>query len=216
MSRTVTDATDFLPDRPTLARLRDAAMSCQGCDLYRDATQTVFGAGPRDARLVLIGEQPGDREDIEGEPFVGPGGHLLRRAMAEAGIDERQVYLTNAVKHFKFVPRERGKRRIHAKPSRGQIVACRPWLVAELEAVRPELAVLLGATAAQSLLGTGFRLTRHRAQLVDLPGELAGGPLRAIPTVHPSAVLRAPDRSAAYEDFLADLRVVAETVHATR
>lgn len=143
-------------------RLHDAARSCRGCGLYRDATQAVFGAGPRDARVLVVGEQPGDQEDRKGEPFVGPAGRLLDRAFEDAGIDRREVYVTNAVKHFKFERPERGKRRIHKTPSRTEVVACRPWLLAALDLVRPELVVCLGATAAQLLLGASFRVSQER------------------------------------------------------
>jgi uracil-DNA glycosylase family protein len=177
--------------------------------LYRDATQTVFGEGPRQAQVMLVGEQPGDREDVQGAPFVGPAGKLLDRALAEAGVDRERTYLTNAVKHFKFTRAERGKHRIHKKPSRGEIVACRPWLLAECDAVRPRLAVLLGATAASSMMGPSFRVTQHRGTLVDAPEEFAGHPELVLPTVHPSSVLRAPDRESAYSAFVADLRAAA-------
>jgi uracil-DNA glycosylase family protein len=189
------------PAHASLEQLRDAACSCHGCDLYRDATQTVFGDGARDARLMLVGEQPGDQEDRAGEPFVGPAGRLLDKALAQAGIDRQDVYLTNAVKHFKFKPAQRGKRRIHQKPNRTEVVACRPWLLAELDAVQPELVVCLGATAAQALLGTAFRLTQHRGEVLDLPESNA----KVTATVHPSAVLRAPDQDEAYTAFVADL-----------
>jgi uracil-DNA glycosylase family protein len=196
--------TAVVPPRGGLAALRRAAADCHGCDLYKDATQTVFGDGPGTARLMMIGEQPGDREDVAGEPFVGPAGKLLDRALAEVGIDRAEVYLTNAVKHFKFTLPERGKRRIHKKPSQGEISACKPWLLAELDRVKPKLVVFLGATAASSLLGKDFRLTEQRGQIVDL---VQGMP--AVATVHPSAVLRAPDREAAYQRLVADLAVVA-------
>ncbi|TDV48026.1 UdgX family uracil-DNA binding protein [Actinophytocola oryzae] len=183
----------------SLPELRRAAAGCERCDLYRDATQTVFGKGPAPARLMMVGEQPGDQEDRAGEPFVGPAGRLLDRALADAGIDRAQVYVTNAVKHFRFT--ERGKRRIHQKPNRTEAVACRPWLLGELARVAPELVVCLGAVAAQSLLGSSFRLTRHRGEVMDLPGSTA----KVTATVHPSAVLRAPDRDEAYEGLVADL-----------
>ncbi|RZQ59458.1 UdgX family uracil-DNA binding protein [Amycolatopsis suaedae] len=200
-------AADFVPDSRGLRALRSAAAGCRGCGLYRDATQTVFGEGPRQARAMLVGEQPGDREDVEGAPFVGPAGRLLDRALDDSGIERDQVYLTNAVKHFKFVPAERGKRRIHQKPSRTEVVACRPWLLAEIDAVRPELLVLLGATAAQAVLGASFRLTRHRGEVLELPAEF--GSARGMATVHPSAVLRAPDRDEAYAAFVDDLTAAA-------
>ncbi|MFC4001379.1 UdgX family uracil-DNA binding protein [Prauserella oleivorans] len=208
----------YLPERTALPELREAARSCRGCDLYRDATQTVFGAGPERAKVVFVGEVPGDREDTTGEPFVGPAGGLLDKALEESGIDRGTVYVTNAVKHFRFVPDERGKRRIHKKPSRSQIVACRPWLVAELHAVRPEVVVCLGATAAQSLLGADFRVSKRRGELVELPAEVADGvkavAMKAVATVHPSAVLRAPadERDRAYSELVADLRVVAKVL----
>ncbi len=164
----------------------------------------MFGDGPGTARVMMIGEQPGDREDVAGEPFVGPAGRLLDRALAEVGIDRAEVYLTNAVKHFKFTLPERGKRRIHKKPSQGEITACKPWLLAELDRVKPKLVVFLGVTAASALLGKDFRLTEQRGRIV----ELAQG-IPAVATVHPSAVLRAPDREAAYQGLVADLTVVA-------
>ncbi|WP_255222053.1 UdgX family uracil-DNA binding protein [Nocardia otitidiscaviarum] len=194
-------AAEFVPEHADLATLRRAARDCRGCELYHDATQTVFGEGPPDARVVMIGEQPGDREDLDGHPFVGPSGRLLDRALEEAGLDRETVYLTNAVKHFKFT--ERGKRRIHQRPGRTEIVACAPWLTAELDDIRPELVVCLGAVAAQAVLGSDFRVTRMRGQVV------AADDYRAVATVHPSAVLRDPDRERAYRGFLADLRVVA-------
>jgi DNA polymerase len=191
----------YLPDRRTLARMREAAQSCHGCDLWRDATQAVFGEGPAGAELVLVGEQPGDQEDIQGHPFVGPAGRLLDRGLESAGIDSRIVYRTNAVKHFKWEPR--GKRRIHKKPSRWEVAACRPWLVAELEQLTPRVLVLLGATAAQALFGPGFRVTRERGRELEGPGGAA-----ALATVHPSAILRAPDEDRRHEMelFVADLR----------
>jgi DNA polymerase len=198
--------TATVPARGGLSALRKAAADCHGCELYRNATQTVFGDGPADARLMLVGEQPGDREDQAGEPFVGPAGMLLDRALAEAGIVRDEVYLTNAVKHFKFTLPERGKRRVHKKPSQSEVSACRPWLLAELDRVRPELVVCLGATAAGALLGPSFRLTRQRGEIVELAVEPH---LPALATVHPSAVLRAPDREEAYQGLVADLTVAA-------
>ncbi|MEV0165043.1 UdgX family uracil-DNA binding protein [Nonomuraea fuscirosea] len=194
-------AAEFLPDRFDLDTLRRAAAGCEGCDLFRNATQAVFGEGPRRARFMLVGEQPGDREDREGHPFVGPAGRILDRGLEEAGIARDDVYLTNAVKHFSFVPR--GKRRIHQKPTAAEIDACRPWLEAELSVVRPGVVVVLGATAARSLLGREFKVTRQRGEPVPLGDALA------VATVHPSAVLRAPDRDEAYAGFLADLRAAA-------
>lgn len=192
-------------DIKDLDGLREAAAGCTRCELYRDATQTVFGMGPRRASLVLVGEQPGDREDLAGEPFVGPAGRLLDKALAEAKIPRDQAYLTNVVKHFKF--EQRGKRRIHQRPTVAQIRACRPWLDAELRMVRPTLLVTLGATAAKALLGSSFRVTEHRGELVDWPD---GPPL--LPTVHPSSVLRERDderRAAAFDELVADLKVAA-------
>jgi DNA polymerase len=188
--------------------MKAAAADCHGCDLYARATQVVFGAGPRRARIVLIGEQPGDREDIEGAPFVGPAGAVLRRGLTEAGIDPDEVYVTNAVKHFSWEPR--GKRRLHKKPRTSEIEACRPWLDAELEAVSPKLIVCLGATAAQTILGRTFRLTVHRGELIRRAKTVP-----VVATIHPSAVLRAPDhesREAAYQGFVADLRLAAAAV----
>jgi uracil-DNA glycosylase len=202
----VTSAAEFLPDRPTLPKLREAANGCRGCHLYEDATQTVFGAGLKRARLMMVGEQPGDREDREGAPFVGPAGRMLDRGLADAGIDRADLYVTNVVKHFKFV--QRGKRRIHQTPVMEEINACRPWLDAELAQVRPEVLVCLGATAAKALLGRSFRVTQSRGQFVD--SDLA--PLTTA-TVHPSSILRArsdEEREEAYREFVADLLVIAE------
>ncbi|HTW86218.1 MAG TPA: UdgX family uracil-DNA binding protein [Candidatus Sulfotelmatobacter sp.] len=185
--------------------LREAAAGCHGCDLYRHATQTVFGEGPLHATAMLIGEQPGDREDREGHPFVGPAGKLLHEALAEAGIDPARVYITNAVKHFAFV--ERGKRRIHRAPKRTEVRACLPWLEAELRLIQPGVVVALGATAAQALLGPKFRVTEERGRLVT--SELAP---RVVATVHPASILRAIDedaRRAARAEFVDDLRTVA-------
>ena len=192
----------------TLDDLRAAAAGCTHCDLYRHATQTVFGEGEPGARLMLLGEQPGDREDIEGHPFVGPAGRLLDRALVEAGIDRDEVYVTNVVKHFKWTPR--GKRRIHQKPNAEEITACRPWLEQEVEVVGPEVLACLGATAAQAILGRSFRVTKERGQLRDL--ELGSRTLRVTATVHPSSILRAPDdeaREREYEAFVQDLKAVA-------
>jgi DNA polymerase len=201
-------AADYLPERLTFASAREAAAHCHGCDLYKDATQTVFGEGSAPARLMLVGEQPGDSEDREGHPFVGPAGKLLRKALAEAGIDSRSVYITNAVKHFKFV--WRGKRRIHVKPKVIEVQACEPWLEAEIKLVRPHVVVALGATAAQALLGSKFRLTEHRGEL--LSSELAP---RVIATVHPSSILRARDdeaRHVAMAAFVSDLKKIAAAI----
>lgn len=210
-SRQPVTAEQFVPREGDLAALAEAAAHCQGCELYRDATQTVFGRGDEHARFVLIGEQPGDQEDKRGRPFVGPAGALLDRALAEAGIDPGETYLTNAVKHFRWKSApERGKRRIHEKPGMTHVNACRPWLLAELSRLRPEVIVLLGATAGQSLFGSGFRVGASRGVPVDWrpPGD-RGPVVKTVATVHPSAVLRAPDRDAAYAGLLADLRTCA-------
>jgi uracil-DNA glycosylase len=186
---------------PSLKALRAEAAACTRCDLYRHATQTVFGEGARHARVMLVGEQPGDQEDKQGHPFVGPAGRLLDDALAAAGIDRDEVYVTNAVKHFKWEPR--GKRRLHQKPNARELAACRPWLEAELAVVRPELVIALGATAAQALFGRAFRVTKERGR--DLPTPWAR---HALATVHPSSILRAPDDAArrqALRDFVADL-----------
>jgi uracil-DNA glycosylase len=199
---------ELIPEHPTLGRLRETAAGCRGCGLWRDATQTVFGEGRSDAEVVMVGEQPGDVEDRTGRPFAGPAGKLLDRALEEAGIDRREVYVTNAVKHFKWT--RRGKLRLHKKPSSEEIRACRPWLNAELEVVQPRVLVCLGATAAQALLGSTFRVTRQRGQFVS--SDLA--PL-VLATVHPSSVLRAPDddaRDVAYRGLVDDLSKVAEAL----
>ena len=207
-----TSARPFVPDSTSLTTLRAAAADCRGCPLHGPATQTVFSAGTRSAKVMVVGEQPGDQEDRAGRVFVGPAGHLLDKALVAAGIDRDTCYLTNAVKHFKFTVAERGKRRIHQTPSRTEVVACRPWLLAELVAVRPALVVLLGSVAAKSLLGPSFAVTRHRGEVLDLPTEIDGTalpPARALITVHPSAVLRAEDRSEAFAALVADLGNVA-------
>jgi DNA polymerase len=193
------------PATSSLATLRTAAADCKACELWKRGTQTVFGAGPKKARVMLVGEQPGDEEDLQGAPFVGPAGQLLDRALGEAGIDRAAVYVTNAVKHFKWTPR--GKRRIHEKPRDQEVDACLPWLEAEIAAVRPALVVCLGATAARALLGKSFRVTRAHGEIVTRP---AGPALMG--TFHPSAVLRAPDsdaRRAAMATLVADLAKVA-------
>ena len=208
------DAAEFVPDTNDLTVLSDAAQSCEGCDLFRDATQTVFGEGSSKAKVVFVGEQPGDQEDKAGHPFVGPAGRLLDKALVAAGIDRRSVYVTNAVKHFKF--EERGTRRIHKTPSRTEVVSCRPWLLSELNAIQPDVVVLLGATAAKSLMGSSFRLTAHRGEVLRLPAEDKKIDLdidpRVVATVHPSAILRGPseDREKAFDALVADLRVVAD------
>jgi uracil-DNA glycosylase len=201
------DATPFLPDRSSLAALRAAADSCRGCHLWRGATQTVFGEGLKRSRVMLVGEQPGDKEDLAGRPFVGPGGRELDRALEAAGINRREAYLTNIVKHFKF--EERGRRRIHQTPKRFEVEACRPWLEEELKVVRPVALVVLGATAAKGLFGPQFRLTQHRGELLD--SDLAD---IVTATMHPSAILRGPpeDREAQREALVADLRVVTRVL----
>jgi DNA polymerase len=176
-------AAAYLPERPTLPRLREAAAGCRACDLWRTGTQTVFGEGTRRAELLLVGEQPGDKEDLAGRPFVGPAGALLDRALEAAGVDRRRVYVTNVVKHFKWVAK--GKRRIHQKPNADEIFACRPWLETEIEVVKPKIVVCLGATAAQALLGKTFRVTQHRGELIEWEYE----PL-VTATVHPASILR--------------------------
>lgn len=199
-------AEPFVPARPTLPKLRSASKKCRGCRLWKFGTQTVFGEGPRDASIVIVGEQPGDQEDRSGHPFVGPSGKLLDAALEAAGVDRAKAYVTNAVKHFKWEPR--GKRRIHQKPNAAELAACRPWLDAELEAVRPRVLVALGATAAQALLGRQFRVTKDRGRPVE--SDLAP---YVIATVHPSSILRQrtdDERQAAMDDFVADLRVVAK------
>ncbi|MEU5009815.1 UdgX family uracil-DNA binding protein [Streptomyces sp. NPDC021749] len=197
------DATPYLPARGDLTALRRAAADCRGCPLFRDATQTVFGAGSASARTVFVGEQPGDQEDRQGEPFVGPAGRLLRKAMDEVGLDEREAYFTNAVKHFKFTVAARGKRRIHKAPSLRELTACRPWLNAELARLDPEVIVVLGATAAKTLLGSSFRVTKERGAPIESERGLK------VATVHPSSVLRSDDRAEAYAGLVSDLRVVA-------
>jgi uracil-DNA glycosylase family protein len=199
-------AAPFVPDTRAVGKLRDAAERCKGCDLYKRATQVVFGAGPSKARVMFVGEQPGDQEDREGMPFVGPAGALLDKALAEAGIPREDVFVTNAVKHFSWEPR--GKRRIHKKPRVSEIKACRPWLEAEVNAVHPTVVVCLGATAAQSVIGPQFKLMQGRGQV--LASSLAP---QTLATIHPSAVLRAPDedgRRSAYEMLVTDLKKVAK------
>jgi DNA polymerase len=190
------------PDSSSLSVVREAAARCTACHLYKRATQAVFGEGPKHAPMMLVGEQPGDYEDVAGKPFVGPAGKIMDRALKEAGIDRTQVYVTNAVKHFKWEPS--GKRRIHQKPNSREIAACRPWLEAELQLIRPKLVVAMGATASQAILGPGFRVTRERGRV--LSSKLAP---RVLATVHPSSLLRQPDedsRQREYKHFVADLR----------
>ena len=198
-------AAALIPERPTLAVLREAAAGCRACELWKRGTQTVFGEGVRHARVMLVGEQPGNDEDLAGKPFVGPAGKLLDQALEAAGIDRGQTYVTNVVKHFKWEPR--GKRRIHAKPNSVEITACLPWLEAELQVVKPHALVCLGATAAQALLGKQFRVTRQRGELIE--SRLAP---HVMATVHPSSILRAPDaetRHAETDLFIRDLRNLA-------
>ncbi|HMH06022.1 MAG TPA: UdgX family uracil-DNA binding protein [Terriglobales bacterium] len=202
-----TSATNLATGRSSLISLRRAAAGCQACDLWKNATQTVFGKGSPKAMIMLVGEQPGDREDLAGRPFVGPAGNLLGEALLEAGIDPVDIYVTNAVKHFKWVPSERGKRRIHKKPRYSEIQACRPWLDAEIRTMRPQVLVCLGATAAQSLLGKAFSVSRQRGQRIQSP--LAA---YVFATVHPSSILRAPDpasRKVQMQAFVADLKAIA-------
>jgi DNA polymerase len=206
-------AADFLPQRISLPQLRKAVQACQGCTLYCNATQAVFGEGPASAQLMLIGEQPGDQEDLAGRPFVGPAGRVLDESLEQAGIPRDEVFVTNAVKHFKFEPR--GKRRIHSKPNAREIRACAPWLEAEIQLVKPQVVVALGATAAQALLGGSFRLTQHRGEFITgthwAPQVLA--------TLHPSALLRMPDQRARREaraSFVNDLRLIAKKLTRAR
>jgi uracil-DNA glycosylase len=200
-------AASLVPERPTLPKLREAAAGCKACPLWETGTQTVFGEGARKAEVMFVGEQPGDQEDLQGKPFVGPAGTLLDKAMVEAGIERDKAYVTNVVKHFKW--QGRGKRRIHQKPNWAEIAACRPWLDAELAVVEPRVLVCLGATAAQALLGRQFRVSRQRGELVDSP--LAENVLA---TVHPSAILRADEesRELEYREFVRDLEKVAEVI----
>jgi DNA polymerase len=209
-------AGEFVPAEADLSTLKQAAASCRGCELYKNASQTVFGDGDQRAKMMLVGEIPGDKEDREGRPFVGPAGRLLAKALEEAEIDRSSAYVTNVVKHFKFT--ERGKRRIHQTPTRTEVVACLPWLVAELDLVEPGVLVCLGATAAKAIFGPSFRLTRHRGELLPAP-ELDGTSwaenegLRVVATVHPSAVLRTRnDRATMYAEMVEDLRVAASAL----
>jgi uracil-DNA glycosylase family protein len=210
-------AQKWVPEHPDgLDDLKVAAARCEGCELYENATQTVFGRGAPHAKIVFVGEQPGDVEDREGLPFVGPAGRLLREAVDDAGIDPATVYITNAVKHFRF--ELRGKRRIHQNPGPAHITACRPWLVSEFSLLQPELVVVLGATAAKALLGPAFRVTRSRGQLMPWPGsaqhpeDFPVADIQALATIHPSAVLRADDRDSAYRGLVDDLRVARGAV----
>ena len=199
-------AADYLPESRSLTALAEAAQGCHGCELFENATQTVFGRGPADSRVMLVGEQPGDVEDQRGIPFVGPAGKVLLRALNEVELTPGTVYVTNAVKHFRWRIDPKGsQRRIHQTPSAGNIRACRPWLTAELQAVSPALVVLLGATAAKSVHGPSFKLTENRGQILSV--DLAGQELTTLATIHPSAVLRAPDRDEALAGLIDDLRV---------
>ena len=217
-------AADFVPASADLEGLRKASLGCRGCHLYENATQTVFSKGPVSARLVFVGEQPGDIEDQRGAPFVGPAGKLLDRAIADAGLDPAHTYTTNAVKHFKFTPSATGKRRIHATPDAHEMEACRPWLVAEFALLDPEVVVALGATAARALFGPSFRVTKSRGVLMPWPAsaahaeefdqgeDAASDGAFALATIHPSAVLRADDRETAYAGLVSDLQVAAKAL----
>jgi uracil-DNA glycosylase family protein len=205
MTTTIDSAAPFVPYSRDIEDLRIAAKSCLGCPLWTTATQTVFGEGPADAKIMLIGEQPGDQEDRQGRPFVGPAGRLLDQALRELGIERTEIYVTNAVKHFKWTPS--GPRRLHAKPGRREIIACRPWLDAEIEALKPDRIGLLGATAAQSLLGAGFKVTESRGQVLTDTGFAR----IVVATIHPSAILRMElpsEREAAYRAMVNDLKVL--------
>jgi uracil-DNA glycosylase family protein len=210
-------AESWVPADPTLDALAEAVQGCRGCELYRDATQAVMGEGPAHAQVVLLGEQPGDREDVEGKPFVGPAGKLLVEALGDAGIQPAEVYRTNAVKHFRWSG-TRGKQRIHKNPGQVHIAACGPWMVAELDLVKPEGLVLLGATAGKAVYGASFRVGEARGRLADFPAELPGhqrpthAPSWVLATTHPAAVLRSRERDADYEQLVADLRVAAEAL----
>jgi len=209
----VITAAPLVPNRPTLPKLRAAASGCKACDLWKTGTQTVFGEGSPHAKVMFVGEQPGDKEDLAGKPFVGPAGAVLDKALVAAGIERNEVFVTNAVKHFKWEPR--GKRRIHKKPNQLEIAACRPWLNAEIDVTKPQVIVLLGATAAQAMLGKDFKVSQRRGELI--PSELAP---YVVATVHPSSILRAPDEDARHEAmrlFVEDMKTVASVIHrATR
>nr|WP_221378689.1 UdgX family uracil-DNA binding protein [Actinoplanes polyasparticus] len=210
-------AQQWVPPEPrSIEQLKEAAAHCEGCELYADATQTVFGRGAANAKIVFVGEQPGDVEDQQGLPFVGPAGRLLREAVDDAGIDPADVYITNAVKHFRF--ELRGKRRIHQNPGPAHITACRPWLVSEFSLLKPELVVILGATAGRALIGPSFRVTQQRGKLMPWPasaqhpGDFPVAEIQALATIHPSAVLRADDRETAYRGLVDDLKIAAAAV----
>ena len=203
-------AAEYVPPSPSLTSLREAAAGCRGCHLSEVGTRTVFGEGRASADVMLVGEQPGDQEDLAGRPFVGPAGKLLDRALEVAGISRDVVYVTNAVKHFKWAPSPNGKRRIHVKPDTREVSACRPWLEAEIAVLRPRLVVALGATAAQALLGRSFKVTQHRGEVFDLPPAS-----RVTATIHPSAILRAPgdeNRAVEFDRLVADLATAAEVL----
>lgn len=205
-------AAPLVPPRPTISKLQEAARDCRVCPLWKTGTQTVFGEGSRHAKVVFVGEQPGNDEDLAGKPFVGPAGKLLDKALEEAGINRNEVYVTNAVKHFKWEPK--GKRRIHKKPNGREIAACRPWLEAELSVLKPKVLVCLGATAAQALLGKDFRVSRQRGQFIQ--SELAEN---TVATVHPSSILRAPDEETRHREmalFVADLKKIAKVIQSVR
>jgi uracil-DNA glycosylase len=205
-------AAEFIPPNPTIEKLQEAAKECRACPLWKTGTQTVFGEGSRHAKVIFVGEQPGNEEDLAGKPFVGPAGKLLDKALDEAGINRDEIYVTNAVKHFKWEPK--GKRRLHKKPNSGEIAACRPWLEAELDVLQPQVLVCLGATAAQALLGKQFRVTKHRGEFLE--SSLAR---HVIATVHPSSILRAPDdetRHSEMERFVEDLKKVAKVIRGLR
>jgi DNA polymerase len=209
-------AEHYVPAGTDLDGLRQAVQDCRGCDLYENATQAVLGSGTAAARVVLVGEQPGDQEDRQGAPFVGPAGRLLDKALAEAGIERGDAYVTNSVKHFRFSQSGPGKRRIHQTPDAAHITACRPWLTSELRIIDPEVIVVLGATAGKALLGPSFRVTKQRGRLIPRPpldDESATQNGFYVPTIHPSAVLRADDRDAAFAGLVADLKVAAQVLH---
>jgi uracil-DNA glycosylase family protein len=213
-TRSFPGAAEWVPEKPTLSSLHEAVQGCRGCDLYQHATQAVMGSGDDDATVMLLGEQPGDREDIEGEPFVGPAGKLLDRALADAGIAPEHTYVTNAVKHFRFEGR-RGKQRIHKSPTRGQVIACEPWLSAELDVVRPRGVVILGGTAGKAVYGSSFKVGEQRGRLLDWPTDTYAvhrAPEWVLATVHPSAVLRSQERGDLYAALVADLAVAAKAL----
>jgi uracil-DNA glycosylase family protein len=207
-SKPESTAAELIAPRATLDQVRRAAAGCKACDLWKLGTQTVFGEGARHAKVMFVGEQPGDKEDLAGKPFVGPAGAVLDKALAAAGIERDEIYITNAVKHFKWEPR--GKRRIHKKPNALEVAACRPWLDAEIELTKPEVVVVMGATAAQALLGKNFKVTQERGKLLE-----SGLAPNVIATVHPSSILRAPDEESRHAEmarFIDDMRVVAEAI----